>query len=58
MIIRDELPADRQAIHDVVSAAFGQEDEARLVDALRADGDSVCSLVVAEAGTIVGPVQF
>lgn len=58
MIIRDEQLADISAIHRLVTAAFGQRAEADLVDRLRADGDSVISLVAVEAGAIVGHVLF
>jgi putative acetyltransferase len=42
----------------VVQAAFGQPAEAELVDRLRADGDSVISLVAVEKGQVVGHVLF
>ena len=58
MIIRDEQHADIAAIHKLVTAAFAQELEANLVDRLRADGDSVVSLVAVERGKVVGHVQF
>jgi len=58
MIIRDEEEADRAAIRDLVTAAFGQSDEADLVDWLRADGDSVISLVAVDEDRIVGHVLF
>jgi putative acetyltransferase len=56
MDIRAECPADREAIHAAITAAFRQEDEARLVDALRADGDAVISLVAETDGRVVGHV--
>ena len=58
MIIQDEEEADRSAIREVVTAAFGQSEEADLVDWLRADGDSVISLVAVDEGEIVGHVLF
>jgi putative acetyltransferase len=58
MIIRDEQPGDHAAIHEVVRAAFGRAAEADLVDALRADGDSVFSLVAMEPDGIAGHVLF
>jgi putative acetyltransferase len=54
MIIRDERPEDRSAIGDVVAAAFGRPGEARLVERIRQDGDSVFSLVAVDGDTIVG----
>jgi putative acetyltransferase len=56
--IREERPEDRAAIRAVVEAAFGQALEADLVDRLRADGDSVISLVADEDGAVVGHVLF
>lgn len=56
--IRDEPAADRAAIRRVIEAAFGRPDEANLVDRLRADGDTVMSLIAAEDGEIVGHVLF
>ena len=58
MIIRDERDGDISAVRRVVSAAFGQEDEADLVDALRESGDTVISLVAEDDGEIVGHVVF
>ena len=58
MTIRAAEPADHAAIHTLVAAAFGQPDEAHLVDALRADGDALLELVAIEDGTIVGHILF
>jgi putative acetyltransferase len=59
MIIRDEnAGADRTAIRAVVTAAFGRESEADLVDWLREDGDNVISLVAEDGDAIVGHVLF
>jgi putative acetyltransferase len=58
MQIRPEQPADRAAIHALVAAAFGQKDEADLVDALRDAGDSVVSLVAVKDDRIVGHVML
>lgn len=57
-MIRHARPADRDAIRQVVAAAFGQPDEADLVERLRADGDVVFELVADEAGAIVGHILF
>jgi len=56
--IRDEEAKDVAAIHAVVRAAFGQPAEADLVDQLRADGDSIISLVAVDDGNVVGHVLF
>ena len=57
-IIRDEQAADHAAVNALVERAFGQADEARLVAALRADGDVVCSMVAVEHGVTVGHILF
>lgn len=54
MIVRDEHPGDCADIHRVVTAAFGRDDEARLVDRLRDGGGGVISLVACEGPRIVG----
>lgn len=56
--VRAEQPGDQAAIHAVIAAAFGQMDEADLVDALRDAGDAVVSLVSEEDGRIVGHVML
>jgi len=58
MIIRPAAAEDHAAIHAVVEAAFGQPDEADLVDALRADGDALVELVAEDDGAIVGHILF
>jgi putative acetyltransferase len=56
--IRPEQDADRSAIRAVHRAAFGREDECRLVDVLR-DGDLVIASIVAVADDrIVGHALF
>lgn len=57
-MIRTATSAHHSAIHQVVAAAFGQEDEAQLVDRLRADGDAMVELVADDAGAIVGHILF
>ena len=56
--IRPEQPGDAQGVHEVVAAAFGQEDEARIVDALRACGRMTVALVAVDGERIVGHVAF
>ncbi len=58
MKIRDEEPADIAAIREVVEAAFHRQDEADLVDKLRADRDVVISLVALYGDELVGHVVF
>ena len=43
--VRDEAPADVDAVRDVVTRAFDQPAEAILVDALRKAGKATISLV-------------
>jgi putative acetyltransferase len=56
--VRPETPEDHEGIRQVNRLAFGQEDEARLVDALRAGGYVRLSMVAAEGGAVVGHVLF
>jgi putative acetyltransferase len=56
--IRDEQSSDIAAIRDVNRRAFGQDQEANIVDALRTNGASLLSLVAATDGQIVGHVMF
>jgi putative acetyltransferase len=57
-MIRYANSSDHAAIAAVVAAAFGQPDEARLIERLRADGDAMFELVAEEAGEVVGHVLF
>lgn len=54
--IRSETPADLAAVRAVVASAFGQADEADLVERLHADGDVVVSLMAEDGGEIIGHV--
>ena len=56
--IRDEQPADRQQVRKVNELAFGRRDEAELIDALRAEGAILLSLVAEANGQIVGHILF
>ncbi len=56
IIIRPETSDDYEAIRSVNSFAFGQDAEARLVDALRDGGYVRCSLVADKDGQIVGHI--
>lgn len=58
MMIRPELSADVRRIYDVTQSAFPTPDEAELVNRLRADGDSIISLVAVEADRIIGHAVF
>jgi predicted N-acetyltransferase YhbS len=57
--VREEEPEDRDAVRRVEQAAFGRDDEADIVDALRTDPAWALSLVaVADDGEIVGHLLF
>jgi putative acetyltransferase len=58
IIVRPESTADEDAIRHVNRLAFGQDEEARLVDALRDGGYVRVSLVAEQAGQIVGHILF
>jgi putative acetyltransferase len=58
LTVRAEKPQDREAVREVNRRAFGGEDEARLVDALRDGGYARLSLVAEEGGRVVGHVLF
>ncbi|TAJ70959.1 MAG: N-acetyltransferase [Phenylobacterium sp.] len=57
-MIRYARAADHPAIAEVVEAAFGQPDEARLVERLRAAGDVLFELVALDDGVVAGHVLF
>lgn len=57
MIIREEIPGDADAVRVVNERAFGQPDEARIVDALRGVGDAI-SLVAVTDDRVVGHILF
>lgn len=56
--IREERPDDIAAVRHVNEEAFGQPQEARLVDSLRANGGVVLSLVASVGDRIVGHILF
>jgi putative acetyltransferase len=56
LLIRGETAGDYEAIRAVNRAAFGGDEEAALVDRLRADGLAVASLVAVEGGEIAGHI--
>lgn len=60
MRIRPETEADHAAVAEVTAAAFGKQDEVRLVEAIRACEEFVpeFTLVAEEEGRIVGHVMF
>ena len=56
--IRLEGPADGPAVRDVNRQAFGQDQEANIVDALRTNDAVLLSLVAEAAGQVVGHILF
>jgi putative acetyltransferase len=56
--IRDEQPGDVAAVREVNRRAFDQDDEGRIVDALRDNGGALLSLVAVADGTVVGHIMF
>lgn len=63
MLIRPEMPADHDAIHELTwgafkPMAFSDDTEADIIRALRADGDLTISLVAEDDDEIVGHVAF
>lgn len=58
--LRQETPADRAAVYELNKAAFGQETEAKLVEALRASAAYIpeLSMVATLDGKVVGHIQF
>ena len=58
MRVRPETDVDRAAIRAVNEAAFGSRVEADIVDALRAKGGELVSLVADRDGAIVGHILF
>ncbi len=56
--VREETPADRDAVRRVNDAAFGRDAEGRLVDALRGAVSPVVSLVACDGDEVVGHVLF
>jgi putative acetyltransferase len=57
-VIRVARQDDKPAIQDLTTRAFGQEDEARIIRQIEADGDAIIQLVAEMEGRIVGHVMF
>jgi len=56
--IREEQPDDIAAIREVNQRAFAQSQEANIVDALRANGAAMLSLVAIIDGHIAGHIMY
>lgn len=57
-MIRDATPRDYPAIRQIIRHAFGQNDEADLVEQLRADGDALVELVAATDIALQGHIFY
>lgn len=57
-MIRDTTPRDYPAIRATIRHAFGQADEANLVEKLRADGDALVELVEATDIAVQGHILY
>ncbi|MFT4590066.1 MAG: putative acetyltransferase [Limisphaerales bacterium] len=58
LIVREEKESEIGGIDAVLRDAFPGDDEAKLVRALRANGNATLSLVAEEGGEIVGHILF
>jgi putative acetyltransferase len=56
--IREERPEDIAAIRELNRNAFGRDQEANIVDALRASGNTLLSLVATLNGQVVGHILY
>ncbi|MGE5643142.1 MAG: GNAT family N-acetyltransferase, partial [Byssovorax cruenta] len=57
-IIRNEQPQDIDQVRTILRSAFPTEAESNLVDALRANGKAVISLVAAVSEGVLGHILF
>lgn len=58
MIVRGYTDKDQKPVADLVTRAFGQKDEADLVDALRVGGHMALELVAEDRGRVIGHVAL
>jgi putative acetyltransferase len=56
--IREEIPQDIDAIRAINEQAFGQPQEANIVDKLRANCDGLLSLVALKDDKIIAHILF
>lgn len=56
--IRNEEAKDIEQVREVLCAAFPTDVESRLVDALRANGKAIISLVAAQKEQVLGHIMF
>ncbi len=58
IVIREEQPGDASAVRTVNEQAFGQPEEANIVEKIRANCSDALSLVALDEGEIVGHILF
>jgi putative acetyltransferase len=58
LVLRDEIPRDREQVRKVNEAAFARAGEADLIERLRLDGAVLLSIVAELDGQIVGHILF
>jgi len=56
--IREERPNDIAAVRELNRRAFGQDQESNIVDALRANGGALLSLVATVNDRVVGHIMY
>src|SRR5947199_7751667 len=56
--IREECPDDIPAVRNLNRRAFGQDQESNIVDALRANGAALLSLVATLDDRVVGHIMY
>jgi putative acetyltransferase len=56
--IREERPDDIAAVRDLNRRAFGQDQESNIIDALRANGAALLSLVATVDDRVVGHIMY
>src|SRR5712692_4661074 len=56
--IREECPGDVEAIRDINTRAFGQDQEGNIVGALRSNAAVLLSLVATLNGRMVGHIMY
>ncbi|MBI2149104.1 MAG: N-acetyltransferase [Acidobacteria bacterium] len=56
--VREESPGDFAAVRDVNKRAFEQDQEGNIIDALRANGAALLSLVATLNGRVVGHIMY
>lgn len=58
MDIRDERPADVRSIRQLNRRAFGRDQEANIVDALRSNRATLLSMIAVDEDDVVGHVMY